>query len=209
MNLPRSIRIIETTKLFNKKYKYKIVVKTPVAHWFRHNNLENVKKKLNSLPSRYEERLREVSEQKYVSNLLNSLEVINDYDLRVEHPYISIYSNSKDDIIKLAKINAQNVKYVSLPGKNPELLEPNQIILKRLDYKFRVTLKYTQQEFNSFLSWAENNDKVRLTKRAKRDLSSNMSFGGGYFYVKDEKTLSMVRLFMGSYIRSIENIVKS
>lgn len=214
MNLHQSIRTVRTIKLFEKKFKYKIVLKTPVAHWFRSNDLANVKNKLKllketgKLPYKEEDRLRNLDDTKYVQQLVNLLSKFSDYKLRVQLPYVTIYTNSQKNIESLASIDVKNVKYISLPKEGSLLLESNKIVLKRLDYAFKINLKGTTQEFNNFITWAENNSKIRLTKRVKKDLTSEYSVGGGYFYVKDDKTLSMVRLFIGPCIRSVETVVK-
>lgn len=214
MNLHPSIKVVKTVRLFNKKYKYKIVVRTPVAHWFRHNRLDFVSNRLDTLrikgklPYKDEERLKNSEDYEYTVNLLSCLKQLVDYGLRVESPLITVYSNSKKDIEELANIEIKHVKYVSLLDDSVTALDPNKILLKRLNYDFRINLKESRQSFDSFLKWAENNPKIRLTNRAKRDLGSRLSFGGAYFYVKDEKTLSMVRMFVGPCIRSIETVIK-
>lgn len=214
MKLHQSIKTIRTVKLFNKKYRYKIVVRSPVAHWFRNKNLKYVCHQLEILKKegklRYKEevKLKNISDQEYVAQLVNFFENLSDYNLRIEYPCITVYSNSEKDVETLANINIKNVRYVSLPETGVELLNSNIRILKRLDYGFRINLRAAKQDFNNFLKWSDGNPKIRITKRAKKDLSKSVSFGGSYFYVKDEKTLSLVRMFIGPCIRSIETITK-
>jgi hypothetical protein len=47
-----------------------------------------------------------------------------------------------------------------------------------------------------------------MPKRAKRDLSRNSNTGGGFFYVKDEKVLTMVKMFLGRTITKVETVVQ-
>jgi hypothetical protein len=99
---------------------------------------------------------------------------------------------------------------VCFPGKDSEhLLDYNTIILKRINYDFRVTMGNCPNTVINFVQWCENNSKVQLTVRAKKELSQQRSWGGSHFYVKDDKSLTMVKMFLGSYISKIERVVKS
>jgi hypothetical protein len=65
----------------------------------------------------------------------------------------------------------------------------------------------TRNSYASFISWTENNSKVKMTNNAIRDLGRDRSWGGCYFYVKDEKCLTMVKMFLGSEIGRIDRII--
>jgi hypothetical protein len=208
MKLHPSIQTKETTRLFCQKYKYKIVLKTRAAGWFRGNSLDNVKVQLAE-PKIMGKMLTAI-EQNYVLKLCLELKKLTDYILRVESPLISVYTNNLTIVEKLAKVSHENVKYVSAPLAGSEnLLEDKKIIVKRLDYAFKVTMGRTRQNYTDFLTWCEGKDKVRLPKRAKSQLAKEHSWGGYYFYVKDEKCLTMVKMFVGSDIQTVESVVKS
>ena len=66
-----------------------------------------------------------------------------------------------------------------------------------------------KQNLSSFVNWSKNNPKVRLPKRAQKDLVKDYSPGGSYFYVKDAKSLTMVKMFLGSYISKVETVVRT
>jgi hypothetical protein len=66
----------------------------------------------------------------------------------------------------------------------------------------------TRQNFSEFVAWCEDKDKIRMPKRAKRDLCKSACWGGSHFYVKDDKMLTMVKMFVGGYIHSVESVVK-
>jgi hypothetical protein len=212
MKLPLSIQTKQTTRLFNGKYKYKIVLVSKAASWFRGANLESVK----SNAAVIDRKSQPIWAQKlshddvdYVNHLVNTMEKAPDFIIRVESPYINFYTNNVTDIEKLAKIKETSVKYVSYPAPGSESdLDNKKIIVKNLDFAYRVTMGKSKQNYSNFLQWCENIDRVRLPKRARLQLARNTSWGGYYFYVKDDKTLTMVKMFVGGNILSVEHCVK-
>lgn len=209
MKLPPQIKSKITTKLFYNKYKYKVVLVTSTASWFRGKNFDNVVKKLSGKESYYIEP-RTPAEKAYANSLLDVFLKLEDFDLRVENPFLSFYTNNEKDALTVAKIEPNRTKYVSHPcAKSEHLLEYNTVILKRLDYGYKVTMGHCPQDVTSFIQWCENNSKVKLTDRAKKDLQRHRSWGGCHFYVKDDKSLTMVKMFLGSYISKIERVVKA
>jgi len=211
MKLDPSIVTKPTSKLFFNKYKYKIVLVNKGAFWFRGNNLDYVEQRLenNSSLLTWEKELTK-TDREYNQKLLLLFRQCDDYDLRIENPLLSFYTNNEKDISKLAKIDIFKVKYVVMPDANSQQsLNKNTVIVKKLDFDFKVSMGRTTQEFISFINWCEDNPKIRMPKRVKHDLSKSYSWGGGHFYVKDEKTLLMVKMFVGSWINKVEQVVKA
>jgi hypothetical protein len=212
MKLALSIQTKQTTKLFNGKYKYKIVLVTKTASWFRGADLEHVKTMTavqDMSTHAHWARTITTTEIEYAVKLTSAMQKMTDFIIRIESPYINFYTNNKADIEKLAKVNVDSVKYVSVPTPGSEAnLEDKKIIVKNLDYDYRVTMGRTRQNYNNFLQWCSGKDKVKLTKRASSQLSKEHSWGGYYFYVKDEKSLTMVKMFLSSNIQNVEQCVK-
>ena len=144
----------------------------------------------------------------YAFKLANVLNSLTDLDVRVESPWISVYSNSKADIEALANIDHDKVKYISEPPEN-NVLATNTVIMPKMDYEFRVTLGKTIQEHSAFISWAENNKKLKLTKSCIKDLSKSRSWGGTHFYVTGENNLLMVKMHLGGSLAKVERIIKA
>jgi hypothetical protein len=196
-----------------KKYKYKIVLVCPVANWFRGNDLENVITKLTA----WEEtgisppwvKLKSVADADFCKRIHNTLCKFDNYELRIEQPFINFYTNDTTHVEKLAAIDPERVKYVSLPNKNNPDLVSGAVIVKKLDYDYKVFMGRTRKNYNGFITWAETNAKVRLTPTAKKHLNRDSSWGGSYFYVKGDKTLTMVRVFLGSDIAKIDSVIKA
>jgi hypothetical protein len=212
MKLAQSIQTKQTTKRFNNKYKYKIVLVSKAASWFRGCDFDNVAKGLqeqsNPDASSWLVKLTPL-EQTYTLSLVVTLKKFNDYELRIESPFISFYTNNELDIERLAKLDPGRVKYVCLPAVGTEsVLDQGSVIVKNLDFDYKVTMGRTRQDFSEFVKWCEGKDKIRMPKRAKADLSKSKCWGGSHFYVKDEKTLTIVKMFVGGFIHSVESVIK-
>jgi hypothetical protein len=215
MKLPKSVQIKETTTLFAGKYNYKIVLVCPAAGWFRSKKYAFTRSKLDEIaPSHYTDKWAKIKSDKELNfcyKVLNALENFNDveYDTRVENPFISVYTNNKTYVEQLAGIDEDKIKFVCLPSKNIKKLDPGKVVVKTLDYDYKVFLATIKNKDNSsFLNWIKDNNKVRVTKRCIKDLKQTYSWGGSYFYVKDAKTLTMVKMFLGSDISRVEQVIK-
>lgn len=214
MKLPSSIQTKQTIRLFNGKYKYKIVLLSKAASWFRgSDHLTNVKKGLNSADNSSLSWVRKLtsSDKSYVLKLLTAMTPMSNYSIRVESPYINFYTNNESDVEKLAKVDKDNVKYISLPAPGSEnFLDDKKVLVKNLDYAYKITMGRTKSNHSNFVAWCEDKqDRVRLPKTAKKSLSKDGAWGGYYFYVRDDKTLTMVKMFLGEGINSIESVVKA
>ena len=132
-----------------------------------------------------------------------------DYTIRIEHPWINFYTNDTKHVELLTALNPGQIKYVCIPNKANPSLQPRSVIVKTLDFGFKIHMGTTRQDYINFVNWSKNNSKIRLTRKSERDLSKAKSWGGSYFYVKDEKTLTMVKVFLGSDINRIEAVLKA
>ena len=197
-------------------YQYKVVLVMPGASVFRGNNLDNVLDSLKSvkLPvpdnSRYSyasANIRTKEDLDYAFKLQAQLKKLSDIDVRVESPWISIYSNSKSDIDSLIKLDKSKVKYISVPPDSTSLSE-NVVILPKIPYEYRVTVGKSTHPQHAFIEWGETTAKVKLTKSCKRELSKDRSWGGSYFYISGEKNLLVAKMHLGSVINKVERIVK-
>ena len=216
MNLHPSIQTKKTTKLFLNEYQYKVVIRTPCATWFRKGMLDVVQEELELIKTTGKIRSFLVSrnmrnpkkELEYVQKLHIKLTENSNFLIRVEHPLISVYTNDETLVKEIAELDVSNVKYITIPDKtNANLLEEGVVLVKNIDYGFKVHLGQTTS-CEPFIKWCEGNDKIRLPRRAKYSLLKQKSFGGYYFYVKDEKTLTMVKMFIGAFISKIEKVIK-
>jgi len=201
-----------TKRLFNGTYQYKIVLVCAGASLFRSGDMDSTllqlkKIDLNKSSESWIRSIKTQEELEYCFALQAQLKKLKNIDIRVESPWISIYSNSKSDIDAIANVNTDNVKYISAPSSNS--LEHGTIVLPKIDFEFKVTLGKTSVEHSAFIDWAESNSKVKLTKTCKRDLAKDRSWGGTYFYITGDNTLLLAKMHLGGSINKVERIIKA
>lgn len=201
-----------TTRLFKGTYQYKIVLVVPGAPHFRSGDMDKTldalsKIDLNVQPI-YRNSIKTQDDIKYATNLALALATMSNIDVRVESPWISIYTNNEADTVKLANIDLEKVKYISKPPAD-QILTSGTIILPKMDYDYRVTLGKTVTDHLGFVAWAEGSNKLRLTKSCINDLSKTRSWGGTHFYVTGDNNLLMAKMHLGGAISKIERIIKA
>lgn len=210
MKFLKSHNVKYSTKLFQKKYKYKVVFTSGVAGWFRGSDAAKIQSFYQDNNQLYYSRQATAAEKSHANKLASVLTNIEDWQARVETPFVSIYLNSEKDLELVIKNCKNRIKYVEIPDPNTESkLSEGTVLVKNLDFGFKVSLGVTNQCFLNFVQWSENNPKIRLPKRAKKDLSRQGSSGGGFFYVKDEKSLTMVKMFLGRTITKVETVIRA
>ncbi len=212
MKLPKSIQIKDTVSLFSNKYQYKVVVVCPTANWFRNADLDLVATRLDLLKDGEKPIWLKIKGQEDIDfshALRKAILSFKDYNIRVEHPYVNFYTNDPKAVETLTAIDPKRINYISIPSKNNPSLQSGTVICKKIDFGFKVFLGKTTQNYSNFVQWTKNNDKVKLTKRAERDLSRDRSYGGSYIYVKDDKSMTMVRMFIGTSISKVESVIKA
>ena len=201
-----------TNRLFNNKYQYKVVLVCGGASYFRDKDFDQIRQRLALF--KFEEHyyknagIKNQEELDWTLKLLSQLQGMSDYNLRVEQPFVSIYTNFKKDIDKLVKLEPGRVKYISIPPSNSTLLE-NTIISSKIDFDYRITLGKTTREHSAFVDWASSNKKLRLTKSCIKELHKARSWGGTYFYITGDNNLLMARMHLGEAINRVDRIVKT
>ena len=200
-------------------YQYKIVLVVPGCSLFRTGDMESTLKGLQKIsltknPNEepyynvWKSGIKTQSDLDFAFKLQLAISKIKDFDIRVESPFISIYSNNKKDIDTLTKLDETKVKYISKPPENSTLTS-DTIVLPKVNYEYRVTLGKTTQDNSTFVQWANNNKKLRLTKSCIRDLTKDRSWGGTYFYVTGDNNLLMTKMHLGGSINKVERIIKA
>jgi hypothetical protein len=139
--------------------------------------------------------------------LQNQLAKLTNLEVRIESPWITVYTNDKANIDSLVKIDKEKVKYISVPPEKT-VLDENTIILPKVNYDYKITLGKTDQEHSAFIEWAEKNPKLKLTKTCKRELARDRSWGGTYFYITGDNNLLLAKMHLGGSINKIERIIK-
>jgi len=205
----------ETKSLFLKKYQYKIVLVCPAASLFRGGDFESTLKTLNDVdlaaeqakPISWVTRLKDPEDLTLSKAICNDLKKMQDVDVRVESPWLSIYTNNAKDMALLVRHYEEHIKYVSRPS-NPDSLSDGVVVMPKMDFDYKVTLSATKTEHSAFVQWASTNGKIKVTKSCARDLTKNRSWGGTHFYVTGDNNLLMAKMHLGGCIAKIQRIIK-
>lgn len=209
--------LTKTTKsLFKGTYQYKIVLVCSIASAFRSGDMESTLEQLkkttltgkDTYRSAYQTQPKTQEQLDYAFQLQHQIQKLKNIEIRVESPYISVYTNSKSDVDSLIKIDKDKVKYISVPVSGSTLVK-DTVIMPKIPYEFRVTLGKTTQNYSAFVDWANNTPKLKLTKSCTRDLLKDRSWGGTHFYVTGDNLLLMTKMHLGGSINKIERIVKA
>ena len=210
----------ETTKLFYDQYFYKLSVSNPIASIFRNKNLTYARQQLDILQLEYENKnqivykpglrnLRiDVEDFVAAKFLLSELSNQYNYQVRVESPTLAIYSNNKKWLNYLKTKPLKIKEFYSPKQENLNLLAKHTIIMKdnNFGYSHKITLKdKVDQRFYKWLT--SNPDKVKIGNTCLDSIKKGHYVRGFYFYIKNEKILSLINLMICNDISRIDNIV--
>lgn len=203
----------ETRSLFLGKYQYKIALVCSSATLFRGGDIDNAIMELAKIDikdpehfSYWASRIKSASDLEYVRSLCSDFKKITDYDLRVEQPIINIYTNDIKSVKLFEKKYSDTIKFISKPLEEG-ILTSDTIIMNKMNFEYRITMGATKQEYSSFVEWAENHPKIKLTKSCKRDLIRGKSWGGTHFYVTGDNNLLMTKMHLGGTISKVQRII--
>lgn len=204
----------ETTKLFYDTYPYKFSFLNPLGHIFREKKFSFARDELDQLQLLYENNLPltignfkkttyDIDTFKECIMLYTKLsEFKEDYKIRIESPIIQIYSHNKRWLLNISK----DLRY------SQEFYEPRDVLIKNeiivhtpIDYDYKVTLG-TKTDPN-LAKWIINNPKLaKAGPIFLKEVSHGSYTSGLYFYVRDERVLTVVNLMLGKTGR-IDKIV--
>jgi len=209
----------DTTKLFYDQYVYKLVINNGLADIFRNKNLTHARMVLDKLDSAEQDgeplvvqRMRReipvtTAHFNDAKKLIRFLYNFDDYTLRIELSHMSIYSNSKEWLTSIKNTLTPECFREFWEPNSAYTLKPNVIITDSYpDFDYKVTLGRAKgtPEFAKFVHNNPNLIKAGPTLIRKCEESSYVD--GYYFFVRDEKSLALINLFL-SNIRRIDKIV--
>lgn len=194
----------EMKKLYLNKYQYKAVLVLDAAWLFRGKNLEIAKEKVISFelgPFEY----RKIADKNMVLDLIQHLTEIEDFTVRVERCYLSLYFTHLNDLTTIQNKFSTYVKEVYTP-KLP-LIE--NTIVSSLPYEYKVHINVNRNiDYSGFINWATDNKNIRIPKSTVKSLSRMYLFSPSvYFYINGDKQLTLARMHLGSGINRIEKII--
>lgn len=214
--LKLKMRCKNTEKLFFNKYTCKVSLITPVASVFRMKTLGLIKAQI----SLYQEELKDPKRQ-YISirsyytkhinrdDLVTATEVISvledadDYAVRVEGSTLGVFVNDESFITRICNISGINLLETVVP-KDQKIKEflianPRAVIRDEYTHKYKVYTKGMWDSAVGFKAWAAKMPKVKL-------VDSNSYRFDAFFYVQDDRAMTMCRLYLNDKIRKVEEI---
>lgn len=221
-------RLCKTTKLHYGKYLYKATFRNTVL--FAFSNYRNAKKDRLSLAESVIDSLdRQFAENKKLTvavwrtnksitkteyqeakQILFLLQEHSDWRTRVElGRYMSIYTSSKELLDQLSdNCGAIEIHTPEEGMENFLLLNIDTAVVKTVpEYEYRVYLKGHKTD-PSFANWLKaNTDKSRVGDLTLFNIAAGHHVSGNYFYVKNDKVLTIVRMLIGHNIRRVEKLV--
>lgn len=212
-------RYKKTKKLFYDKFVYKAAVITPLASSFRGGDLSSTRYQLE-----YERDLmvKNGMDKKILGNSWNRkvvkleeierdlaavvlFEGITPHHIRVESSTLSFYANDESFLDTLEELYGWDCREIWRPEteeiKEFLLNNPKTILRPEYSHKYKVTVNAIN-DATAFKEWADKIPKLKVMPRNDYRI-------GGYFYVADQKTLSLCRLFLGDRIRRVDELCTS
>jgi len=205
-----------TNRLFKGQYQYKIVLTVPGSSLFRSGDMDATLRQLQKIDLNktsdllfYRANIKSKDDLDYTFKLQSTIKKLESkLWLRVESPWVSVYTNEKSVVKSLTKLDESRVKYVCAPPEGGTLVS-GTVILPKINFEYKVTLGKTNHENSAFIEWAEQNSKVKLTKSCINHLTKDSSWGGSYFYITGDKNLLVAKMHLGGSIGKIERVVKA
>lgn len=149
---------------------------------------------------------QDFSDAKKLYALLSNFE---DYKLRVESMYLSIYADDKQWLSIIAKsvTGSSLYEFWEPDEKNLDLLKSDVILIPEdIGYQYKVTFGSKKGE-PGFASWAVANPKqIKIGPKCRKELEKEGYVNGMYFYARDEKTIHLCNL-MTVNIRRIDKLI--
>ena len=217
-----------TSKLFYRKYLYKLELSNNLNTIFRaerqkSKQLDYARDRLDELASNYRNgepliqtffrTSREVPMEHYLDakDLYLILKNQENFTLRIENgSSMCIYTNDNkllDNIVEKLRITPIGHWKPSRGTKEIVQVQDTIIVDSPPEFPFKVILK-NEKIPPDFANWLRaNRDKSRIGDKALHSIDNNIYMTGFYFYIRDEKVLSIVSMLVGHAIRRIEKLV--
>jgi len=196
---------LETTKLWYNRYLYKIVVEsrnhwpawryTSASKWLQFDEHPNP----------------DFDNDQFIHFAINKLLCAEeDYRSRAEGNAVSIFTNNEKLVTDIASVAGDRVEAIWEPNPDTQhlLKDANTIIVKEPhSHPVRVMLNDRKID-TDFAKWVNANpDKIRMGDAAYKAVKRGWLTGGLYFYLRDDKVLSLVNLMISNNIRRIDRLV--
>lgn len=219
---------LKTKKLHYGKYLYKATFTNSVAFTFASyrnpsadrlrlakeviQTLHNQHKSKQSLNINVWRTQRKIPYSDYIEStrILSLLESHNDWRIRVENmQYLAIYTSNLDLINELEVDCGACAVYRPEEGiENYLLLNVHTAIVNTpSDYEYKVYLKGNKLDTGLGNWLVANTDKSKVGDQTLHNIQNGWGTSGNYFYIKNDKVLTIIRMLAGHNIRRVEKLV--
>jgi hypothetical protein len=227
-----TVKQVDTKKKFFNKYLYKAVVNAPGCRIINDNKAQDFG--INSLLEKRIEILQYQKQTTYSRYWVSRAEYLithaqvdqlsywldiktnlkDSIKIRIEEPYLTVYSNDPDQLYNIVKENyPERLQEIHAPANSAsiDILNRGEIVVKKEpEFQYKIMLKENKlrnlSAKRNLLDYLYNlgDDEVCLTKSLIKHLgSNNIWFPGGYFYAKDEKIVTFINLIVPECIAGI------
>lgn len=152
--------------------------------------------------------------KKFVSCLSNQ-----EYRIRTEGSHLNIFCKDKSLLDKIQKEMFPWIQRVTAPENDDQhnfLMEsgPKKILCDRYPheiYRYRVYFRESTniETRQKFLNWVEKlTDKTKIARNTREWFTGNKKYiQDPFMYIDDEKTLSMVLLYIGTQVKKTQEFI--
>lgn len=216
---------LTTTKLFYKKYPYKVSCKIAGAYLLKRFKVEDIlnsSEKFNEvilINQRWStfNRISEFDLKTFTSDAIEFLEN-KDIKTRAESRTFDLYLPTYDLYYTAQNVLRKYLYSITEPSSEEELqtlLENTKYVLCKTlpkgKYRYKVIFKEMPANTKlNLINWAEkyNNDDIYISPRTQMHFKGYKNrWGTHFFYLKDSKMITLLAMAAGGYIRKTEEYI--
>lgn len=186
---------------FYNKWLYKVTVKVKAPYIFRNRSIDEI--------IAYG---KASQDQRDLALFLNSISK-DDFQIRIESPYVDIYLNSDSIVTQLCDLFDSKIKHVFNPHPDLSLnTDSKKIIANKLPYDrygYKVFLKpfklKDQGEKENYLQWIKSQfPRIRISPSTEEWFrNTSWNWDRRYVYIEDEKTLLLAKMKRSEVMGSV------
>jgi hypothetical protein len=218
------IQKLKSSKLFYKKWPYKVECVQPGAARIIHSGVELTRQwcaaPANSDRFKYwnNPHIDKALLSKFIDAVVPYIEN-KEVGIRVEGSHFNLFCKDQTILEDILTQLAPWIKKISGPETQEEydylMANGHKKILcdhlpkEKHRYKVYIKLTYPQDKRTNFLNWAVKfPEKIEITSSTRKWLTGDQRWAmDPFMYVEDEKTLSMIGLQLSGYVRKVEEFI--
>lgn len=215
------MKIVNTKKLFYKKYAYKIELRVAKSHCIKMWGVDSTVELCNQHLAGNRKFLFKHTTDEDVEKLKDFVVAArkfleSDIKTRAEYSTFNFYLDNKKDFNKIVKKLSPWIRTVTRPENDKELstlvdntkvVLCNKLPLKKYKYRLFINRRMPLHLRENFIKWTENyGDAIRITGVSLRWFRGGWGYDP-FIYVEDPKLLLMVKMSLGEYTLKTEEFI--